>query len=90
MNEACLNLRERMSAQQRVGNSPLWSWITCGAAGAVPGIDRTQLQLEATPAEGTSYRLALLDTQLPWDHHGLRDSGTPFYTNSSQLPVNYG
>ena len=34
--------------------------------------------LEATPGEGTSYRLARLD-----------DKKYPYYTNSTQLPVNY-
>ncbi|MCR4940296.1 MAG: ribonucleoside triphosphate reductase [Treponemataceae bacterium] len=44
--------------------------------------------LEATPAESTSYRLARHDkAQYP----DIITSGTdePFYTNSSQLPVNY-
>lgn len=43
--------------------------------------------LEATPAEGTSYRLASLDQQYA---SGIIQSGTestPFYTNSTQLPV---
>ncbi len=51
--------------------------------------------LEATPAEGTSYRLARLDKRrypnimaanekLVRTHHA-----EPFYTNSSQLPVDY-
>ncbi|MCB5265868.1 MAG: ribonucleoside triphosphate reductase [Candidatus Cloacimonetes bacterium] len=46
--------------------------------------------LEATPAEGTSYRLALLDRQ---SYPGIKSANgkeeTPFYTNSSQLPVNF-
>ena len=44
--------------------------------------------LEATPAEGTSYRLAKLDTE---QFHDIITSGSdvPYYTNSSQLPVNY-
>jgi ribonucleoside-triphosphate reductase len=51
--------------------------------------------LEATPAEGTSYRLAKMDKELypmiicandeDYYEHGVK----PFYTNSSQLPVNY-
>jgi len=49
--------------------------------------------LEATPAEGTSYRLALLDKQTLTDCHFAngqsRDVETPFYTNSSHLPVNF-
>ncbi len=47
--------------------------------------------LEATPAEGTSYRLARLDAEhFPGIVCANRESGAPpFYTNSSQLPVNY-
>ncbi len=49
--------------------------------------------LEATPAEGASYRLALLDKQSLKNSHfanGMGDSvNNPFYTNSTQLPVNY-
>lgn len=42
--------------------------------------------LEATPAEGTSYRLAKIDKQLYSD---IQTSGTetPYYTNSTTLPV---
>ncbi|MDK2784893.1 MAG: hypothetical protein PWQ41_1323 [Bacillota bacterium] len=45
--------------------------------------------LEATPAEGTSYRLARLDKELYPD---IITSGEkePYYTNSTQLPVNHG
>ncbi len=46
--------------------------------------------LEATPAEGTSYRLALLDTRkYPDIIVANPDSKSPFYTNSTQLPVNF-
>ncbi|HNX03332.1 MAG TPA: ribonucleoside triphosphate reductase [Candidatus Cloacimonas sp.] len=46
--------------------------------------------LEATPAEGTSYRLALLDKkQFPGIICANCDDDSPFYTNSSQLPVNF-
>jgi ribonucleoside-triphosphate reductase len=46
--------------------------------------------LEATPAEGTSYRLAILDKQsFPGIKSANPDSTTPFYTNSTQLPVNF-
>ncbi|MDX9810571.1 MAG: ribonucleoside triphosphate reductase, partial [Sphaerochaetaceae bacterium] len=44
--------------------------------------------LEATPAEGTSYRLAQLDrAQFP--DIITAGSSVPYYTNSSQLPVGY-
>lgn len=44
--------------------------------------------LEATPAEGTSYSLAKLDTD---KYPGIITAGDkiPFYTNSSQLPVGF-
>ncbi|PKN78232.1 MAG: ribonucleoside triphosphate reductase [Candidatus Cloacimonetes bacterium HGW-Cloacimonetes-1] len=46
--------------------------------------------LEATPAEGTSYRLALLDRKhYPEMINANSGSDTPFYTNSTQLPVNF-
>jgi len=46
--------------------------------------------LEATPAEGTSCRLAILDKKFYPDIISANCGGeTPFYTNSSQLPVNF-
>jgi ribonucleoside-triphosphate reductase len=44
--------------------------------------------LEATPAEGTSYRLAQLDKA---KYHDIVCAGknVPYYTNSTQLPVSY-
>lgn len=50
--------------------------------------------LEATPGEGTSYRLSLLDKeQLPdilcANQEAYSQGAAPFYTNSTQLPVNY-
>jgi len=50
--------------------------------------------LEATPAEGTSYRLARIDkVQYPdiiaANEAAVRNGGEPYYTNSTQLPVNH-
>jgi anaerobic ribonucleoside-triphosphate reductase len=50
--------------------------------------------LEATPAEGTSYRLARIDKRKYRDiivanEKHLANGVEPFYTNSSQLPVDY-
>jgi len=42
--------------------------------------------LEATPAEGSSYRLAKLDRE-NYPHIYTSGDGTPFLTNSTQLPV---
>jgi len=95
MNEACLNLfgkdigteegrtfalkvadfiRDKlMDLQQKTGNN---------------------YNFEATPAEGTSYRMARIDKKLYSDiicanEEAYRAGHEPFYTNSSQLPVNY-
>lgn len=50
--------------------------------------------LEATPGEGTSLRLAGLDKKTYPDlicanEEDVKNGAQPFYTNSSQLPVNY-
>ena len=46
--------------------------------------------LEATPAESTSYRLAKHDVaRYPDIKTAAGDCGTPYYTNSSHLPVGY-
>ncbi|MFW6082347.1 MAG: anaerobic ribonucleoside-triphosphate reductase, partial [Desulfosalsimonas sp.] len=50
--------------------------------------------LEATPGEGTAYRLALLDKNsypelICANEREYQNGSDPFYTNSSQLPVNY-
>lgn len=52
--------------------------------------------LEATPAESTAFRLALKDlaqfgkaARFANDHAKDQESFAPYYTNSSQLPVNF-
>ena len=51
--------------------------------------------LESTPAEGTSYRLARIDREkypeviFANDDEVKRHGAEPFYTNSTQLPVNH-
>ena len=50
--------------------------------------------LEATPGEGTSYRLCMLDKKRYPDivcanEEEFRKGTAPYYTNSTQLPVNY-
>lgn len=51
--------------------------------------------LEATPAEGTSYRLAKMDKEklisikCANDQDYYEKGAKPFYTNSSQLPINF-
>ncbi|BFJ86858.1 ribonucleoside triphosphate reductase [Ruthenibacterium sp. TH_2024_36131] len=45
--------------------------------------------LEATPAESTSYRLAKHDVAQFGDIITANQQGTPYYTNSTHLPVGY-
>jgi len=50
--------------------------------------------LEATPAEGTSYRLAHIDKKqypdiIAANEQFVKRGAKPYYTNSTQLPVNY-
>ena len=95
LNEACLNLLGRdIGAPEGIE-----------FAGRVLDHMRRQLarfqeetgnlyNLEATPAESTSYRLARIDRELYPDARFANSDevargAKPFYTNSSQLPVNY-
>ncbi len=95
MNEACLNLLGR-----DIGTAE-------GRAFADRVLDRMRrtlvrfqeetgnlYNLEATPAEGTSYRLAKIDKEkfpdiICANEAALASGAKPFYTNSTQLPVNY-
>ena len=45
--------------------------------------------LEATPAESTTYRFAKHDKEIYPDIITANMNGTPYYTNSSHLPVGY-
>ena len=91
MNEACLNLmgktiadREGMDFAKRVldfMNAKLLEFQ------AETG---NNFNLEATPAEGTSFSLARIDREKYPDIISANENGDlPFYTNSTQLPVNY-
>jgi len=95
MNEACMNL-----LGEDIGSD-------VGKSFALDVADFIRLRLlelqqtngcnynfEATPAEGTSYRMARIDkTKHPEiicaNEDAYREGAEPFYTNSSQLPVNY-
>jgi len=96
MNEACLNLlgKDIASAEGQI------------FAKKVLGFMRSRLilfqketgnnyNLESTPAEGTSYRLAQMDKKrypeivCANEENVRKRKAEPFYTNSSQLPVNF-
>ena len=95
MNEACVNLL----------GADIGTEDGCLFAGRVLDHMRERLatyqketenlyNLEATPAEGTTYRLARLDRDrcpniIFANNADVRDGAEPFYSNSTQLPVNY-
>ncbi len=92
MNEACLNLMGKDLADPDA----------VAFAGRVLDFMRDKLimfqqetgnlyNLEATPGEGTAYRLAKLDKKRypSIAIRNMEETGTPFYTNSTQLPVNH-
>ena len=95
MNEACLNLigHDIGSSEGQAFALEVADFIR---AKLVELQERTgnNYNFEATPAEGTSYRLARMDKAKYADiicanEDACRAGGEPFYTNSSLLPVNY-
>jgi anaerobic ribonucleoside-triphosphate reductase/transcriptional regulator NrdR len=89
MNEACLNLFKKDIS------TPEGKAFTIRAMNFMREMTRQfQIEtnnlynLEATPAEGASYRLARLDKQM---HPDIITQGEkePYLTNSTQLPVNH-
>ncbi|MFA6119134.1 MAG: ribonucleoside triphosphate reductase [Parachlamydiales bacterium] len=95
MNEACINLLKTTIASEE------------GKKFAINVLDfmreklsiyqeetKSNYNLEATPAEGTSFRLALIDKKRYPDivcanEDQVNLGAKPFYTNSTLLPVNY-
>ncbi|MDQ5988329.1 MAG: Anaerobic ribonucleoside-triphosphate reductase [Syntrophus sp. SKADARSKE-3] len=96
MNEACLNLLGKdisTSEGQR-----LTKHVLDVMRETLVGFQKetgNNYNLESTPAEGTSYRLARLDKEKYHDiicaneERYQHEKAQPFYTNSSQLPVNF-
>lgn len=90
MNEACLNLLGEDIASEK-GRKLALAVLDFMRKKIIEFQEETGnlYNLEATPAEGTSYRLAKIDkNELP----GIITAGTddaPYYTNSTQLPVGY-
>ncbi len=92
MNEACLNLlgknigtKEGQEFAERVMDFMRERLVD------YQNTSGNNYNLEATPAEGTSYRLAKLDNDLYNDiiSAGNTNEKEPYYTNSTQLPVDY-
>jgi anaerobic ribonucleoside-triphosphate reductase len=96
MNEACMNLYDK-----NIGSPEGVEFATTVMNHMRERLMEYQQEtgnlynLEATPAEGTTYRLARLDRKLypevkSANHQAEETEGAePFYTNSTQLPVNY-
>ena len=96
MNEACLNFQGNTIATKE-GSDFAKRVLDFMKAKMLVFQDEAgnNFNLEATPAEGTSYRLAQIDKKKFPSIICANDNGNglngadPFYTNSSQLPVNY-
>ncbi len=96
MNEACVNLLGQDITTPE-GNQFAQDVLTFMRNKMLEFQEETgnMYNLEATPAEGTSYRLALKDknkyTNVNYaNNERVRENNAdPFYTNSSHLPVNF-
>ena len=90
MNEACLNLIGKDIASEE-GQKLAISVLTFMREKLKKFQQQTGnlYNLEATPAEGTSYRLAKTDLKEFPDIITAGTPESPYYTNSTQLPVNY-
>ncbi|MDX2453592.1 ribonucleoside triphosphate reductase [Desulfosarcina sp.] len=95
MNEACLNF---LGTDITTASGQAFAVkVMDGLRAMITEIqDRTGeiFNLEATPAEGTSYRLAMIDKKrfsdiLCANEEDVQKGAVPYYTNSTQLPVNH-
>lgn len=95
MNEACLNfMGENIGSRKGLDFSLRVMDFIRDILSEVQEETGDIFNLEATPAEGTSYRLALLDKKIfpkiiTANGDPLQNGAAPYYTNSTQLPVNY-
>jgi ribonucleoside-triphosphate reductase (formate) len=95
MNEACLNLLGTgIGTEQGLAFSLRVMDFIRGELSERQERAGEMFNLEATPAEGASYRLAMLDKEhfpdtVCANEEAYPDGAAPFYTNSTQLPVDY-
>ncbi len=95
MNEACLNFLDKDIASE-VGREfalDVMSYLR-NLLEDIQEKTGTIFNLEATPGEGTSYRLSMIDKRKYPDivcsnEKEYQMGASPYYTNSTQLPVNY-
>jgi len=95
MNEACLNLLNKDIASSE-GKEFTLKVLDFMRDKLLEFQEETgnNYNLEATPAEGTSYRLARIDKEkypliICANEEEYKNGAEPFYTNSTLLPVNY-
>jgi ribonucleoside-triphosphate reductase len=95
MNEACLNMfgENIASEKSRAFTSRVLDFMRDKLL-EFQAETGNNYNLEATPAEGTSYRLAKKDKEsypkiICANEEDWKKGAEPFYTNSTQLPVNY-
>ena len=95
MNEACLNFlgEDIAGAEGRAFSIRVMDYLR-ERMSEIQEETGDIYNLEATPAEGTSYRLAIIDKKkfpgiICANEEAYEKGGEPFYTNSTQLPVNY-
>ena len=95
MNEACLNLFGKDITTPEARNFSL-NVLDSMRNKLIEYQQETgnNYNLEATPAEGTSYRLALMDKELYPEikcanEQAFQKGADPFYTNSTHLPVDF-
>jgi ribonucleoside-triphosphate reductase len=89
MNEACLNMfNQDITSEQGANFAKETLNFIRDRLITFQEEDNTLYNLEATPAEGTSYRFAKMDKE---QYPDIITAGTtaPYYTNSTQLPVSY-
>ncbi|MCD6575897.1 MAG: ribonucleoside triphosphate reductase [Nanoarchaeota archaeon] len=95
MNEACLNLLGE-GISSNIGRKFTLRVLDFMREKLIKFQEETgnNYNLEATPAEGTSYRLAKIDKEkypkiICANEKKYEQGAEPFYTNSTQLPVNF-
>jgi ribonucleoside-triphosphate reductase (formate) len=95
MNEACLNLIGKdIASEEGMAFALEISDFIRDKLVTLQETTGNNYNFEATPAEGTSYRLAKMDKKKFSDiicanEEAYKNGHEPFYTNSTQLPVNY-
>ncbi len=95
MNEACLNLFGESIASDNGQRFALRTMdFIRDIISQIQDESGDIFNLEATPGEGTAYRLAMVDKRkftniICANETDYNNDAAPYYTNSTQLPVNY-